>query len=73
MEQRIGSMAHSDDRKDAALVDRDNKHAERAKLEEQLRRARNRAQSASPGSPDWDAAMAAVEDLEARLLAANPR
>lgn len=54
-------------------MDRDSRNAERAKLEEALRRARIRAASASNGSPDWDAAMAAVEELESRLLAVTRR
>ena len=36
-------------------------------LAQRLRRARIRAEEAPPFSPDWDAAMAAVEDLERRL------
>jgi hypothetical protein len=39
-------------------------------IEERLRRARARVESASPGGPEFDAAMAALEELEARLLAA---
>lgn len=50
-------------------MDRTGQKQERTKLEDALRRARARAASASNGSPDWDAAMAAVEELEARLLA----
>ena len=52
-------------------MDRYGRHAERTKLEEALRCARSRVASAPIGSPDWDAAMAAVEELEARLLAAQ--
>lgn len=40
-------------------------------LTQRLRRARIRAEDAPPFSPDWDAAMAAVEDLERRLRAAT--
>jgi len=40
-------------------------------LEERLRRARARVASSSPGGPEFDAAMAAVEELEARLVAAR--
>lgn len=47
---------------------RTSKTQDRAKFDEALRRARVRAASAAPGSPDWDAAMAAIEELEARLL-----
>lgn len=50
-------------------MDRTSKTQDRAKLDDALRRARIRAASAAPGSPDWDAAMAAIEDLEARLMA----
>jgi hypothetical protein len=39
-------------------------------IEQDLRRARARVESASPGGPEFDAAMAALEELEARLLAA---
>jgi hypothetical protein len=42
-------------------------------IEQQLRRARARVESASPGGPEFDAAMAALEELEARLLAALSR
>lgn len=38
-------------------------------LEERLRRARVRVDSASPGGPEYDAAMAALEELEARVIA----
>lgn len=41
-----------------------------SQLELSLRRARARVESASPGGPEFDAAMAALEELEARLLAA---
>lgn len=54
-------------------MDRTGQHQERAKLEEALRRARARVASAPQGSPDWDAAMAAIEELEARLLAPRIR
>jgi hypothetical protein len=36
-------------------------------LAARLARARRRAADATPYSPDWDAAMALVEDLERRL------
>jgi hypothetical protein len=39
-------------------------------IEQHIRRARARVESASPGGPEFDAAMAALEELEARLLAA---
>ncbi len=48
-------------------MDRTAQRQERERLEVALRRARVRAASAARGSPDWDAAMAAIEDLEARL------
>jgi len=38
-------------------------------LEQNLRRARARVESASLGGPEFDAAMAALEELEAHLLA----
>jgi len=40
---------------------------ELALLQERLRRARARVESSSPGGPEFDAAMAALEELEARL------
>jgi hypothetical protein len=43
---------------------------ELALIEQHLRRARARVEAASPGGPEFDAAMAALEELEARLLAA---
>ena len=36
-------------------------------LRSRLERARRRLADATPYSPDWDAAMAQVEDLERRL------
>ena len=36
-------------------------------LRARLERARRRAAEAAPGSPDWDAAMAHIEDLERRI------
>jgi hypothetical protein len=44
--------------------------ADLRQIEQSLRRARARVESASPGGPEFDAAMAALEELEARLLAA---
>lgn len=37
-----------------------------------LERARRRAADAPPYSPDWDAAMALIEDLERRLIECAP-
>jgi hypothetical protein len=51
-------IAQAPDRSDPAL------------LEERLRRARVRVASASPGGPEFDAAMAGLEELEAHLAAA---
>ena len=41
-------------------------------LEARLERANRRAQSATPGSPEWDAALANVDDVEHRLHALRP-
>jgi hypothetical protein len=38
-----------------------------ALLEQRLRRARARVASASPGGPEFDAAMAGLEELEAQF------
>jgi hypothetical protein len=43
--------------------------SEIALLEERLRRARARLAAASPGGPEFDAAMAWLEELEARRAA----
>ena len=40
-----------------------------ADAERRLERARRRAAEAARGSPDWDAAMDEVEELEARVEA----
>ena len=42
-------------------------------LAARLERARKRAMDAPPFSPDWDAAMALIEDLERRLAEIGPR
>jgi hypothetical protein len=39
-------------------------------LNRRLEHARRRLTDAAPQSPDWDAAMDAIEDLEQRLLVA---
>jgi hypothetical protein len=36
-------------------------------LEARLDRANRRAESATPGSPEWDAALANVDDIEHRI------
>jgi hypothetical protein len=36
-------------------------------LHQRLKRARARCESAPPFSPDWDAAMGAIEELELRI------
>ena len=41
-------------------------------LEALLQRANRRAESATPGSPEWDAALASVDDLQHRLHALRP-
>ena len=41
-------------------------------LAARLNRARLRAADAPPFSPDWDAAMALIEDLERRLTEIGP-
>jgi len=40
-------------------------------LRELLTRARWRVRTAAPGSPEWDAASTAVDDLEHRLASAK--
>jgi len=42
-------------------------------LRQQLTRARWRLRMAAPGSPEWDAAVSAVEDLERRLMTLKGR
>jgi hypothetical protein len=42
-------------------------------LRQQLTRARWRLRMAAPGSPEWDAALTAVEDLERRLTVVKVR
>lgn len=54
-------------------MDRMSQRLERRKLKVALQRAQARAAAAMRGSPDWDAAMASVEELEARLLASKTR
>ncbi|MEK6720936.1 MAG: hypothetical protein AABZ33_09755 [Chloroflexota bacterium] len=54
-------------------MDRTSQRLERGTLEVALQRARARAAAAMRGSPDWDAAMASVEELEAHLLASKTR
>jgi len=44
-----------------------------ALLTARLDRAYRRAADATPGSPDWDAAMALVEDLERRVADLSER
>ncbi len=41
-------------------------------LEARLDRANRRAESATPGSPEWDAALANVDDIEHRIHALRP-
>ncbi len=42
-------------------------------MRRRLARARARLEAAVPYSPDWDAAMAEIDDLERLLAAAEPR
>lgn len=44
----------------------------KAQLEARLVRGNRRVASATPGSPEWDAAMANIDDLEQRLHALRP-
>jgi hypothetical protein len=41
-------------------------------LRRRLARARARLEAAAPYSPDWDAAMAEIEEIEGRLSAVGP-